>query len=61
MAMSESWNGGSPHCNGFGYRFDQLRVTANGSWRALTAGSVMADLGYKVIGRTSAGFSAMSA
>ena len=36
MAMGESWNGGSPHCNGFGYRFDQLRVTTHGSWRALT-------------------------
>ena len=61
MAMSESWNGGTPSCNGFNYRFDHLRIRANGSWKALTNASVLSDPGYKVIDRTNAGFSAVSA
>jgi hypothetical protein len=61
MAMSESWNGGTPSCNGFNYRFDHLRIRTNGSWRALTNASVLSDSGYKVIDRTNAGFTAVSA
>ena len=60
MAMGESGKGDSPKCNGYGYRFDQLRIMTNGSWKALTAGSVLSDLGYKVTDRTKAGFTAVS-
>jgi hypothetical protein len=61
MAMGESWDGGTPACNGFDYRFDQLQVTTDGSsWKALTQDSVLTDLGYKVIDRTDAGFTALS-
>jgi hypothetical protein len=61
MAMSESWNGGTPSCNGFEYRFDNLKITTNGSWKALKSSSVISNLGYKVIDRTPAGFTALSA
>ena len=61
MAMGESWNGGSPQCNGFAYQFDQLRIkTTTGLWTPLIAGAVIADQGYKVMGRTNAGFTAIS-
>jgi hypothetical protein len=62
MAMSESWNGGMPDCNGYRYRFGGLRVaTANGAWKALTNASTLADDGYEVVDRTQSGFTAVSA
>lgn len=61
MAMTESWNGGTPTCNGFNYNFDQLRIRTNGSWKAMTQTSVLSDLGFKVVDRTNAGFTALSA
>jgi hypothetical protein len=60
MAMGESWNGGPAHCNGFDYRFDQVRITTHGSWRAMAGSSVVSDLGYKVIARTKTGFTSVS-
>ena len=62
MAMSESWNGGSPACNGFAYHFANLQVaTQRGSWRQLGAATTLADSGYLVRSRTPAGFVAQSA
>jgi len=62
MAMSESWNGGTQTCNGFVYRFDNVRITTNpGSWRALTSTSTLSDAGYLVTDRTTDGFTAASA
>ncbi len=62
MAMSESWNGGEPDCNGFSYRFDRLRIAnAQGQWAPLTNTSTLADDGYQVIDRSTAGFTALSA
>jgi len=62
MAMSESWNGGRPDCNGFSYRFNQLRIAnSHGGWVPLTNTSTLADSGYQVIDRTKAGFTALSA
>jgi hypothetical protein len=61
MAMSESWNGGTPGCNGFEYRFNHLRILNSGSWHAMTDASALTDLGYKIISRTSDGFTALSA
>jgi hypothetical protein len=60
MAMGESWSGGPAHCNGYRYRFDQLRVTTNGWWKALVSGAVISDNGYRVVDRTKAGFTAVS-
>jgi hypothetical protein len=61
MAMSESWNGGTAECNGFDYRFSQLQIATDGSWKPLTNDSPLADLGYKISDRTNAGFIALSA
>jgi hypothetical protein len=61
MAMSESWNGGTPTCNGFSYRFDRVQIATHpGSWRALTDASTLSDLGYQITNRSTAGFTAAS-
>ena len=61
MVMSESWNGGNPACNGFAYRFDNVQITTKGTWQALTDASAISDSGYKILDRTKAGFTALSA
>jgi hypothetical protein len=62
MAMSESWNGGSPACNGFSYRFADLRTaTQSGAWRPLVAAYTLADRGYRLLSRSTTGFVAQSA
>jgi hypothetical protein len=62
MAMSESWNGGPPPtCNGFSYRFAQLKIASrDGVWRALTHTTPLANKGYKITDRTVNGFIARS-
>jgi hypothetical protein len=62
MVMSESWDGGvPPSCNGFSYRFAQLKVAAsNGVWSPLTNSTSLANKGYKIIDRTLNGFIARS-
>ncbi len=61
MAMSESWDGGTQTCNGFAYRFSQMRVVQGRSWQSMRNPSVIADLGYEVTNRTPGGFTALSA
>jgi len=62
MAMSESWNGGTPSCNGFAYHFDHLQVASPlGAWGSLTGASTLADTGYRLTDRTASGFTALSA
>jgi hypothetical protein len=63
MAMGESWNGGSPPtCNGFSYRFSQLKIASKtGTWTPLTKTSPISNKGYKITDRTSDGFTASSA
>jgi hypothetical protein len=60
MAMSESWNGGlPPTCNGFSYRFAQLKIASkDGTWRSLTKTSSISNKGYKISHRTNDGFTA---
>jgi hypothetical protein len=62
MAMSESWNGGPPPtCNGFSYRFAQLKIASRGGvWSALTHSTPLANKGYKILDRTANGFIARS-
>jgi hypothetical protein len=62
MAMSESWNGGPPPtCNGFSYRFSQLKIASrDGVWSALTHTTPLANKGYKITDRTADGFTAGS-
>lgn len=46
---AESWNGGgAAACNGFGFRFGQVRVATRpgGAWQPLTGGTVLSDPGY---------------
>jgi hypothetical protein len=62
MAMSESWNGGTPTCNGFDYRFGNLQIATNpGSWVSLTNTQSLTDPGYHITDRTLSGFTATSA
>jgi hypothetical protein len=61
MAIGESWNGGTPACNGFDYRFNRVRIQTAGTWHGLTDASAFSDLGYKVANRTSDGFTVLSA
>jgi hypothetical protein len=62
MAMSESWNGGTPTCNGFDYRFGNVKIATNpGAWVALTNTQSLTDNGYHITDRTLSGFTATSA
>jgi len=62
MVMSESWNGGTPTCNGFDYRFGNLQIaTSPGSWVGLTNTQTLSDTGYHITDRTLSGFTATSA
>ena len=62
MAMSESWDGGTPTCNGFDYRFGNVQIaTSPGSWTALTNTQTLTDSGYHITDRTLSGFTATSA
>jgi hypothetical protein len=61
MAMSESWDGGTPTCNGFAYRFAGLKIaTDSGAWSPLTNSSTLTDAGYEILDRSAAGFTAAS-
>jgi hypothetical protein len=61
MAMSESWNGGTPTCNGFAYSFDRLQVASKPNlWKPLTDATTLTDAGYRVSDKTTAGFTAHS-
>jgi hypothetical protein len=58
MAMTESWNGGTPSCNDFSYRFASVLVAGKPrSWARLTPTSAqtLTDIGYRVA-PTTAGF-----
>jgi hypothetical protein len=60
MAMSESWNGGEPVCNGFAYSFNGLRIAEGGGWKPLSDTSALTDPGYKIINQTNDSFTALS-
>lgn len=56
IVTAETWNGGTPACNRFDYRFDGVRVTATpgGSWRSFRPGFTFRDRGHVVRPRASA-------
>ncbi len=56
VVTAESWNGGTPSCNAFSYRFTAVGARRNGTWRTIVASTVLSDHGYGVLGRTAAGF-----
>lgn len=57
-ATAESWDGGESICNQFNYSFDRIAVATRpgGDWRPLATASVLEAPGYRVVGRTLAGF-----
>lgn len=50
IATAETWNAGSPVCNGFNYRFDGLGVAASrgGSWHRFVQAHRFEDRHYRV-------------
>ncbi len=56
VVTAESWNGGTPSCNGFSYRFTAVGARRTGTWRTIVASTVLSDHGYGVFERTAAGF-----
>jgi len=60
MAVSESWNAGTPICNRFAYRFVGVRVLTRRGWRPFGVGATLTDAGYRVTGRPSSSFVARS-
>jgi hypothetical protein len=50
IATAESWNGGEPSCNGFGFRFERVSVSygGGGSWRPFVSGYRFLDPGYRL-------------
>jgi hypothetical protein len=51
IATAESWDGGTPTCNRFEYRFESVAVArANGgAWRPFVRGFRLEDPGYRVL------------
>jgi hypothetical protein len=62
MATAESWDGGAGACNGFAYRFSNVRAATRpgGVWRPFRTGVVKEDLGYRVV-RSASSFLAATA
>ena len=62
MAMTENWDGGSPVCNRYAYRFRRVVVAgaAGGAWHAPADAQVRQDRGYRVVRRDAANFLAAS-
>lgn len=50
IVTAETWNGGTPACNRFGFRFDDVRVATvtDGSWRPFQPGFTFRDRGHVV-------------
>jgi hypothetical protein len=49
--LGENWNGGTGTCNGFSYRFSDVKLaqTNGGEWKPLTDGYLFQDAGYKAV------------
>ena len=58
-ATAETWNGGSPVCNSFAFRFERVEVASapGGSWKRLSAGARLQETGYRVDRDTDSTFS----
>jgi hypothetical protein len=62
IATAETWNAGSPVCNGFKYRFDGLGVAAarGGSWHRFVQAHRFQDRHYRVTASASSFVAALS-
>jgi hypothetical protein len=51
IATAEAWDGGTPTCNRFEYRFEHVSAIRNDSraWRPFVRGSRFQDSGYRVV------------
>jgi hypothetical protein len=50
IATAEAWDGGTPTCNRFEYRFDRVAVMQRGrAWRPFVRGFRFEDPGYRVV------------
>jgi hypothetical protein len=60
MVMTESWDGGQPACNRYGYSFDEVALahSPGGAWARfrLRDGYVVHDTGYRVVPAAAGGF-----
>jgi hypothetical protein len=61
IATTESWDGGSPACNGFSYDFGRLAVASRhgGGWQPFVLTEPVRDAGYR-LDRRASGFRAWS-
>src|SRR5271154_4847730 len=60
IATAESWDGGSPACNGFSFKFSDVRAkTSTGPGWSSMQSSVIDAPDYRVTQRTLAGFTAV--
>ena len=50
IVTAESWNGGTPTCNAFGFRFERVSVSrgAGGTWRPFVSGHRFLDGTHKL-------------
>jgi hypothetical protein len=63
IATAESWGGaGRPVCNGFGYRFDDIKIApqAGGAWRTLAHALPIQTGGYQLLRPSTSSFEAIS-
>jgi hypothetical protein len=58
-ATSESWDGGTPACNAYDFRFDEVRARTEAQIWSPMGSSVMDGPGYRVEARTASGFTAV--
>jgi hypothetical protein len=58
QAVAESWNGGSPSCNRYAFRFSRLLQAGGpgGAWAPFRSHVRMSDVGYQVLGSGSTAF-----
>jgi hypothetical protein len=51
QAVAENWNGGTGACNGYTYRFSDVKLAraSGGKWEPLAGSYVFQDAGYEVV------------
>jgi hypothetical protein len=57
-ALGESWRSGSQVCNGYAYRFENIRyaTAAGGVWRRVSGTVSLQDPGYRLVRQAAGGF-----
>lgn len=62
IATAETWDGGQRACNGFGYRFERVKVAMwrGGSWTRFVGGYRFQDRDYRVVRTRKGAFRALA-